>query len=125
MTANGSKAGVLVVDDAVFMRRRLREILEGAGYAVVAEGEDGDQLLDLYQAHAPDLVTLDIEMPRVTGLEALRQLRGRHPNARVIMCSSLQSDRVLLEAVAAGARDYVLKPVSPEKLLDAVAKALK
>lgn len=118
-------ARILIVDDAVFMRRRLREILEGAGYAVVAEGEDGSEVLDLYEAHAPDLVTLDVVMPRVTGLEALHDLRARHPEARVVVCSSISHERAIFEAISLGARDYVLKPVVPEKLLDAVAKALK
>lgn len=118
-------ARVLVVDDAVFMRRRLREILEGAGYAVVAEGEDGSELLGLYEAHRPDLVTLDMIMPRVTGLEALRDLKTRHPEARVVVCSSISHEGAILEAISLGARDYVLKPVTPEKLLDALEKALK
>ena len=125
MSSSGTKARIVVVDDAVFMRRHLREILEAGGYEVVAEGEDGAQVLELYERHAPDLVTLDVEMPRMTGLEALRELRGCHPEARVIICSSVSHETALLEAVGAGARDYVLKPVSSEKLLDAVAKALK
>lgn len=116
---------VLIVDDAVFMRRQLRDILEGAGYEVVAEGEDGAELLELYEAHRPDLVTLDMIMPRVTGLEALRELRARHPEARVIVCSSLTHEPAVLQAIAQGARDYVMKPVVAEKLLEAAAKALK
>ncbi|MBI5015747.1 MAG: response regulator [Deltaproteobacteria bacterium] len=118
-------ARILVVDDAVFMRRQLREILEGAGYAVVAEGEDGAEALDLYETYEPDLVTLDVVMPRVTGLEALRKLKALHPEARVVVCSSLSHEAALLEAIGLGARDYVLKPVVPAKLLDAVAKALR
>lgn len=118
-------ARVIVVDDAVFMRRRLREILEGAGYAVVAEGEDGAEVLELYEAHNPDLVTLDVVMPRLSGLEALRGLKALHPEARVVVCSSISHERAIFEAIALGARDYVLKPVEPEKLLDALRKALK
>ena len=124
--ADGSqRARIVVVDDAAFMRAQLREILEGEGYAVVAEGSDGGEALDLYEAHRPDLLTLDLVMPNMTGLEALRALRTRHPEARVIVCSSLSDQSTIFEAVAAGARDYVLKPISPRRVLEAVEKALK
>lgn len=121
----GAPARVLIVDDAVFMRRQLRDILEGKGFEVVAEGEDGSELVELFEAHRPDVVTLDMIMPRVTGLEALRELRARHPEARVIVCSSITHERAVFEAIALGARDYVLKPVVAEKLLAAVEKALR
>jgi two-component system chemotaxis response regulator CheY len=124
MPGDAPKGRVLIVDDAVFMRRQIRDILEGDGYEIVGEGEDGTELLDLYRAHEPDLVTLDVIMPRMTGLEALRELRQHCPEARVIVCSSLSFEGSILEAVRLGARDYVLKPVAPEKLLEAVAKAL-
>ncbi|MEW6488515.1 MAG: response regulator [Thermodesulfobacteriota bacterium] len=123
----GGEAGarVLVVDDAPFLRRRLRDILEAAGHRVVAEAEDGDQALALYEEHLPDVVTLDLVMPRRDGLETLRALRARHPDAAVIVCTSLSGEPALLEAVRLGACDYVLKPVSPGRLLEAVAKALE
>lgn len=122
----GGEAGarVLVVDDAPFLRRRLRDLLEAAGHRVVAEAEDGDEALALYEAHLPDVVTLDLVMPRRDGLETLRALRARHPHAAVVVCTSLSGEPALLEAVRLGACDYVLKPVSPGRLLDAVAKAL-
>ncbi|GAB4272835.1 MAG: response regulator [Deferrisomatales bacterium] len=120
----GSAARVLVADDAVFMRRQLREILEGAGYEVVAEAADGQEALDRYGELQPDLVTLDLVMPRMTGLEALAELRRRHPEARVIVCSSLSAQDTILKAIALGARDYVIKPIHPSKLLTAVEKAL-
>lgn len=116
---------VVVVDDAVFMRRQLRDFLEGDGYEVVAEGEDGSEVLELYETHGPDLVTLDVVMPRVNGLEALRELRARHPEARVIVCSSLTHEQALFEALRLGARDYVVKPLVREKFLAAARKALE
>jgi len=116
---------VLVVDDAPFMRRQLREILEDAGHEVVAEAEDGDRGLELYEAHRPDLVTLDLVMPRRSGIETLRELRARHPDAAAIVCSSVSDESTILEAICLGARDYVLKPVQPAKLLEAVAAALR
>mgnify|MGYP005842542351 CR=1 FL=1 len=120
----GGQARVLVVDDAPFLRRRLRDILEAAGHRVVAEAEDGDQALALYEEHLPDVVTLDLVMPRRDGLETLRELRARHPDAAVVVCTSLAGEPALLEAVRLGARDYVLKPLGPGRLLEAVAKAL-
>ncbi len=118
-------ARVVVVDDALFMRRLLRDLLEDAGHRVVGEGDDGDQLVELYETHRPDLVTLDLVMPNVGGLEALEALLTAHPDATVIVCSSVSDERSILEAIGLGARDYVLKPVQPAKLLDAVAKALR
>lgn len=125
MDGRGPRARVLVVDDAPFMRRQLREILEAAGHHVVAEAEDGDQGLELYETHRPDLVTLDLVMPRRSGVETLRELRARHPGAVVIVCSSVSDEPTILEAIGLGARDYVLKPVNPGKLLEAVDKALR
>lgn len=118
-------ARIMVVDDAPFMRRHLRNLLEAGGYLVVAEAEDGTGVLPLYEAYRPDLVTLDVVMPRKTGLEALRELRETHRDARVVVCSSLADQLSLLEAVRLGARDYVLKPVKGAELLEAVEKALR
>ncbi len=119
------KSRIVLVDDAVFMRRQLREILENGGYDVVAEGEDGSEALELYETHRPDLMTLDLVMPRMSGVEALRELRRRHPEARVVVCSSVSDQSSIFEAIGLGARDYVRKPISPERILAAVAQALK
>jgi two-component system chemotaxis response regulator CheY len=124
MGADLDRPRVVVVDDAVFMRTQLREILEGGGFTVVAEGEDGTEALQLYEQHQPELLTLDLVMPRMGGVEALRELRQRHPEARVIVCSSLSDQRTIFEAIGLGARDYVLKPVDREKFLDSARKAL-
>jgi len=123
MGSSGDRVRVLVVDDAAFMRKQLRDILEAGGHEVVAEGADGDEALRLYETHRPDVVTLDLVMPRRGGIDALKELRSRHPEARVIVCSSVSDEPTILEAIAMGARDYVLKPVSPAKVLDAVRKA--
>ncbi len=118
-----SPVRVLVVDDAPFARRRLRDLLEEAGHRVVAEAGDGEEALELYGAHRPDLVTLDLVMPRKGGLDTLRELRERDRGARVIVCSSVSDEASILEAIRLGARDYVLKPVNPARLLEAVEKA--
>ena len=124
MATDLERPRVVVVDDAVFMRSQLRDLLEEGGFAVVAEGEDGADALQLYAEHRPDLLTLDLVMPRMTGVEALRELRDRYPEARVIVCSSLSDQETIFEAIRLGARDYVLKPVNREKLLDAARKAV-
>lgn len=118
-------ARIAIVDDAVFMRERIREILEPAGYRIVAEGQDGREAVELYEKEQPDLMTLDLVMPESGGLDALREIRIRHPDARIIVCSSLSDQEAILQAVGLGARDYVLKPIDPDRLLEAVAKALK
>jgi two-component system chemotaxis response regulator CheY len=125
VTARGGAARIVVVDDAPFMRRRLRDVLEGAGYEVVAEAENGAQALERYAEHRPDLVTMDLVMPVMTGMEALAGLRAQDPAARVVVCSSISEQKSLLRAIALGARDYVLKPFDDEALLDAVRKALR
>lgn len=124
MEPSCKRVRVLVVDDAAFMRKQLRDILEAGGHEVVAEGEDGEEAVRLYEAHRPDLMTLDLVMPRCGGIEALKELRARFPAARVIVCSSVSDEATILEAIGLGARDYVLKPVSPVKLLEAVQKAV-
>lgn len=124
MENDGGSASILIVDDASFMRRQLRDILVGAGYQIAAEGEDGVCALELYEKHRPDLVTIDLVMPRMTGMEALKELRQRDPEARVIVCSSISDEPSILQAIGLGARDYILKPIDSDKLLNAVKKAL-
>ncbi len=118
-----SRGRVLVVDDAAFMRRRIRDVLEGAGYEVVGEAADGEEALALYESARPDVVTLDLVMPHRDGLDTLRELRRRDPAARVVVCSSLSDEASILEAIRLGARDYLVKPVAEERLLEAVDKA--
>lgn len=113
-----------MVDDTAFMRHRLRDLLEAGGFDVVAEGGDGAEALALYAEHRPDLLTLDLVMPRMTGIEALAELRCRHPDARVIVCSSLNDQPTILEAIRLGARDYLVKPLGEDQLLEAARKAV-
>lgn len=124
MANQGARARVVVVDDTAFMRHRLRDLLEAGGFEVVAEGGDGAEALALYAEHLPDLLTLDLVMPRMTGIEALAELRSRHPNARVIVCSSLNDQPTILEAIRLGARDYLIKPLGENQLLEAARKAV-
>jgi two-component system chemotaxis response regulator CheY len=116
---------VLIADDAAFMREMLRDILTGAGFRVVAEAEDGVQAVASYREHRPDLVTLDIVMPRKSGIDTLREIREGDPNACVVMCSALGQEALVMEALDAGARDYVVKPFRADQVLAAVTRAVQ
>jgi two-component system chemotaxis response regulator CheY len=115
---------VLIVDDAAFMREMLRDILAEAGYEIIAEAVDGDQAVTMFREHSPDLVTLDIVMPRKSGLEALREIRGLDPGACIVMCSALGQEALVMEALEAGARDFIVKPFKPDQALGVIEKAL-
>lgn len=114
---------LLVVDDLEFMRTLIRDILESGGHQVVAEAADGRQALLLRRAWKPDLTLMDISMPRMDGLEALRRIKSEDPESPVVMCSSLGDQEKILEAIRYGASDYVVKPFRKERLLSAVRKA--
>jgi len=114
---------ILIVDDLEFMRTLIRDILETGGHQIVAEAADGRQALLLRRAWKPDLTLMDIAMPRMDGLEALKRIRKEDPRARVVMCSSLGDQDRILEAIRYGAADYVVKPFRKERLLSAVRKA--
>lgn len=114
---------LLVVDDLEFMRTLIRDILESGGHEVVAEAADGRQALLLRRAWKPDLTLMDISMPRMDGLEALRRIKSEDPASPVVMCSSLGDQEKILEAIRYGASDYVVKPFRKERLLSAVRKA--
>ena len=113
---------VMIVDDALFMRTILRDIFTRAGFEVVAEADNGEDVLPLYREVAPDLVTMDIIMPRRSGLEALRELMATDPAARVLMVSALGQESLVLEAIDAGARDFIIKPFKEAKVLEAVRR---
>ena len=115
---------VLIVDDAAFMREMLRDLLTEAGYEIVGEAVDGDQAVALFREISPDVVTLDIVMPRKSGLEALREIHALDPDACVIMCSALGQEALVMQALEAGARDFIVKPFKPDQALGVIEKAL-
>lgn len=117
-------SGVLIVDDLEFMRTALREILEKEGISVVGEAVNGLEGLKLYGELAPRVVLLDITMPEMDGLSALRKIRRRDPASRIIMCSAMGQEDIILKAIRHGARDFVVKPFKPERIVSAVRKAL-
>jgi two-component system chemotaxis response regulator CheY len=117
-------ANIMVVDDAAFMRLMIRNILEEAGHTVVCEAENGQEAVEKYKQYHPDLVTLDITMPVMEGLEALRQIRRHDPFAVVIMCSAMGQKPMVIEAIKMGAKDFIVKPVQQDRVVEAVSKAL-
>ena len=117
-------ARVLVVDDAAFMRKMVSDALTKGGHEVVGEGANGEEAVARYQELSPELTTLDITMPEKDGLAALKEIIALDPSAKVIMCSALGQESKVLEAVKSGAKDFVVKPFQPDRILDAAAKAL-
>jgi two-component system chemotaxis response regulator CheY len=115
---------VLICDDAVFMRTMVAEILRGAGYEVVGEAETGVQAVAQYKALQPDLVTMDIVMPDMGGIDAVREIRRHDPAARILMCSAMGQQALVVEAIQAGASDFVVKPFQPSRVIDAVERVL-
>ena len=113
---------VLVVDDTDFMRMTLRNVLERNGYEVVGEAATGVEAVELYQSLKPDLVTMDITMPEMDGITAIREIMKMDPQARIIVCSALGQKNMVIEALTAGAKDYLVKPFQPERVLEALEK---
>jgi two-component system, chemotaxis family, chemotaxis protein CheY len=117
-------ARVLVVDDAAFMRKMVSDALTKGGHQVVGEAGDGVEAVAQYQALKPEVTTLDITMPEKDGLAALKEIIAIDPAARVVMCSALGQESKVLESIKAGARDFVVKPFQPDRVIEAVGKAL-
>ncbi|HEY8394409.1 MAG TPA: response regulator [Thermaerobacter sp.] len=116
-------ARILVADDAAFMRLRLATLLTEAGHTVL-EASNGQEAVEQYKRERPDLVLMDITMPVMDGLAAIEAIRAFDPNARIVVCSSLGQQAIVLRAIQSGARDFVVKPFQPERVLGAVARAL-
>lgn len=117
-------ARILIVDDAAFMRMMIKEILTKNGYTVVGEASDGSQALDKYKELKPDLVTMDITMPEMDGIQALKEIRAMDVGAKIIMCSAMGQQAMVIDAIQAGARDFIVKPFQAERVIEAIRKAL-
>jgi two-component system, chemotaxis family, chemotaxis protein CheY len=117
-------ARVLVVDDAAFMRKVVSDALASGGHEVVGEAGNGAEAVQRYQELGPELTTLDITMPEKDGLAALAEIMAIDPGARVLMCSALGQETKVIESIKLGAKDFVVKPFQPARLLEAVGKAL-
>jgi two-component system chemotaxis response regulator CheY len=117
-------ARVLVVDDAAFMRKMIGDALTGGGHQIVGEAGNGIEAVQRYQELRPEVMTLDITMPEKDGLTALREIFAVDPGAKVVMCSALGQESKVLESIKLGAKDFVVKPFQPDRVLSAIDKAL-
>ncbi|KAB2337616.1 response regulator [Cytobacillus depressus] len=117
-------ARILIVDDAKFMRITLSNILRKADHEIVGEGENGKEAVRLYSELLPDLVTMDITMPEMSGLEAVKEIKGKYPSAKVIMCSAMGQQKMVVEAIETGAKDFIVKPFDEGRVLEAVNRVL-
>lgn len=115
---------ILVVDDAAFMRMMIRDILAKEGYAI-HEAVNGRDAIEKYEEVQPDLVTMDITMPELDGISALKSIRETHPEARILMVSAMGQQKMIVEALEAGALDFLVKPFQPTKVLETVKKCLQ
>ncbi|UUZ85938.1 response regulator [Paenibacillus sp. P26] len=115
---------ILIVDDAAFMRMMIRDILTKNGYEVVGEGNDGAQAVEKYKELRPDLVTMDITMPEMDGIQALKEIKKIDPNAKVIMCSAMGQQAMVIDAIQAGAKDFIVKPFQADRVIEAIKKTL-
>ncbi|MDD2447106.1 MAG: response regulator [Tissierellia bacterium] len=116
---------VLIVDDAIFMRMKLKDILEKNGFEVVAEAQNGQEAVEKYKAEKPDLVTMDITMPEMDGVSALKEIKKIKEDAKVVMCSAMGQQAMVMEAIQAGAVDFIVKPFESERVIQSLNKAIR
>jgi two-component system chemotaxis response regulator CheY len=116
---------VLIVDDAQFMRTMLKQLIEENNYNVVGEAENGHEAIELYKELNPDLVTMDITMPDMDGIEATKSILDFDPDAKIIMCSAMGQKPMVVEALESGAKDFIVKPIQPEKVKETLSSILE
>lgn len=116
---------ILIVDDAAFMRMMIKDILAKNGYDVIGEAQTGKEAVELYQKLKPDLVMMDITMPEMNGIDAVKAIKKLSSTARVIMCSAMGQQAMVIDAIQAGAKDFIVKPFQPNRVIEAVQKALR
>ncbi|MBU8877940.1 response regulator [Bacillus sp. FJAT-29790] len=117
-------ARILIVDDAKFMRLTLSNILKKAEHEIVGEGENGREAVRLYAELNPELVTMDITMPEMSGIEAVKEIKKEYPGAKIIICSAMGQQKMVVEAIEAGAKDFIVKPFDEGRVLEAVNRVL-
>ncbi len=116
--------GIMIVDDAAFMRMMIKDILTKNGFIVSGEAGDGSAAIEKYKELKPELVIMDITMPEMDGIQAVREIKKIDSNANIIMCSAMGQQAMVIDAIQAGAKDFIVKPFQPERVIEAVKKAL-
>jgi two-component system chemotaxis response regulator CheY len=117
-------ASILIVDDAAFMRMMIKDILSKNGYEIAGEAANGVEAVEKYKETKPDLVTMDITMPEKDGVQALKEIKQIDPNAKVIMCSAMGQQSMVIDAIQSGAKDFIVKPFQADRVLEAIQKVL-
>ncbi|QOY34479.1 response regulator [Anaerobacillus alkaliphilus] len=115
---------ILIVDDAAFMRMMIKDILSKNGFEIAGEANDGAQAVEKYKELSPDLVTMDITMPEMDGITALKEIKKFDPNAKVIMCSAMGQQAMVIDAIQAGAKDFIVKPFQADRVIEAIKKTI-
>ena len=115
---------ILICDDAAFMRMMIKDILTKNGYTIAGEAENGLKAIEKYHETKPDLVMMDIPMPEMDGIQALKKIKAADPNATVIMCSAMGQQAMVIESIQSGAKDFIVKPFQPDRVIEAVKKAI-
>jgi two-component system, chemotaxis family, chemotaxis protein CheY len=116
---------ILVADDASFMRQMIRDIIEPEGYEVVGEASDGVEVVEKFRQLQPDLVMMDIVMPKRSGIDAVKAIMELDAGARVVMCSALGQEALVMEAIQAGAKDFIVKPFKPDAVVTTLSKVIE
>lgn len=116
--------GILVVDDAAFMRMMIKDVLTKNGYLVSGEAENGQKAIEKYKELTPELVIMDITMPEVDGIQAVKEIKKLDPNAKIVMCSAMGQQAMVIESIQAGARDFIVKPFQADRVIEAVKKVI-
>ena len=115
---------ILICDDAAFMRMMIKDILSKNGYNIVGEAENGAKAVEKYAETKPDLVLMDITMPEMDGIQARKKIKESDPGAKIIMCSAMGQQAMVIESIQSGAKDFIVKPFQPDRVLEAVKKVI-
>ena len=115
---------ILICDDAAFMRMMIKDILTKNGYTIVGEAENGQKAVEKYNETKPDLVMMDITMPEMDGIQALKKIKATDPNAAIIMCSAMGQQAMVIESIQSGAKDFIVKPFQADRVIEAVKKVI-
>lgn len=115
---------VLIADDAAFMRMMIKDILLSNGYEIAGEANNGLKAVELYKREKPDIVMMDITMPEMDGITAVKEIRKQDPSAKIVMCSALGQQSMVMEAIQSGAKDFIVKPFQPDRVIEALKKVL-